>query len=254
MSVASHIRVVKCGGSILGSPAAIAAAADRLAAMAGRSGVLIVVVSAPAGATDALFAELSPTASTTGSDVAEHVSQGERQMAAQLARHLQDRGLTARSVSVQQIALHASGPALDADPVSLDTAAILEAAAVSPVLVIPGFAAISASGQCRLLGRGGSDLTAVFLAAELGATCHLMQAAPGIFESDPSHGSPLRFDRLHWDDLLDMDSEVVQAKAVRLAKQRDLPFVVSGLEDAPRTRVGDFQTAVSEVTTNDARA
>ncbi|MCP4759506.1 MAG: hypothetical protein GY894_11760 [Planctomycetes bacterium] len=233
------MRIIKCGGSILGSSREVEAVADWVAGLAKEPGTLIVVVSAPAGVTDLLFASISLNASTTGEQIAEHVSSGERHMAETLTDHLQSRGLPARSLSVREIGLQAAGNPLDADPVSVDVELIAKAAAESPALVIPGFTGMSSAGDIRLLGRGGSDLTAIFLAAELGASCHLVQAAPGIYEIDPVRAEGPRFEQMHWDDLIEMEREVVQAKAVRLAKQRKQPFIVSGLSSPGRTLVGD---------------
>ncbi|MDP7070695.1 MAG: hypothetical protein QF561_05035 [Phycisphaerales bacterium] len=231
------MSVIKCGGSILGSTHEIEAAADWIAALTQTPGTRIVVVSAPAGVTDSLFASISPTASTSGEQIAKHVSAGERRMAELLTHRLQSRSIPARQLSVRDIGLRAAGHPLDADPVSVELDSLTEATA--PVLVIPGFTGLSDSGDLRLLGRGGSDLTAIFLAAELGATCHLVQAAKGVYEFDPALRAGARFEQMHWDDLLEMEREVVQAKAVRLAKQRSQSFIVSGMNSPEQTIVGD---------------
>ncbi len=236
-----RIQVIKCGGSVLDTEEAIADTCRYIASLATPNEPLVVVVSAPAGVTDALYQSVPLEASTSGDEIAEHVSSGERKMAARLTEHLQSLGVQAATLSVHDIGLRASGPPLDADPVSLDVKAILTAFNADPVLVIPGFAGVGSSGARRLLGRGGSDLSAVFIACELGASCRLLQQATGVFEQDPEGraDTPPRFASLHWDDLLDLDTEVVQGKAVRLAKQRRLEFVVSAITPDFDTVVGD---------------
>lgn len=235
------IQVIKCGGSVLGSENDIARTCATLAGRAEEGQSLVIVVSAPAGVTDALYESVPLEASTSGDEIAEHVSAGERLMAARLTEELRLLGVRAASRSVHDIGLRASGPPLDADPIALNAPALLEALQDFQLIVLPGFAGVGSSGARRLLGRGGSDLTAVFVAAELGGPCTLMQDAPGIFESDPNGLSdcPPRFASMHWDDLLDLDHEVVQAKAVRLAKQRRLPFTVCGPDLRDGTLVGD---------------
>ncbi|MDP7028910.1 MAG: hypothetical protein QF733_01655 [Phycisphaerales bacterium] len=241
------IQIVKCGGSILASdPARVA---DAIATV---QGPLIIVVSAPAGETDRRLASIPLNASTSGEQIAEFVSRGERAMADTMASLLQDRGRSARRVTVQDIGLSAAGAALDADPVGLDHDAVHHLLQDCHALVVPGFVATSRSGAWRLLGRGGSDVTAVFLAAELGASCRLIQAAPGIFECDPARGPSGRYARMHWDDLLELDAEVVQAKAVRLAKQRRVQLTVTGLAESPATIVSDSTMMASETSHADS--
>jgi len=243
MGSSNAIHVIKCGGSVLGTEADIAAMATHLASIAAAGDRLIVVVSAAAGVTDALFQSVSLEASTSGDEIAEHVSSGERIMVTRLCDQLQTLGVTAAALTVHDIGLRASGPPLDADPISLDVAAILQGLHEYPVLIVPGFAGVGSSGARRLLGRGGSDLSAIFIAAELGASCTLLQNATGVYERDPSlhDATPPQFDQMHWDDLLELDNEVVQAKAVRLAKQRQLPFQVTSLDAQPGTLVGNVQ-------------
>jgi homoserine dehydrogenase len=247
MDSSTSIQVIKCGGSVLGSDAAISATCSHLATIASHGGAMIVVVSAPAGLTEALFQSVPLEASTSGDEIAEHVSSGERAMAARLTDQLQASGVHARTLTVHDIGLRVSGPPLDADPISLDGAAITQALAETPVLVVPGFAGVGSSGARRLLGRGGSDISAIFIAAELEASCTLLQEAAGVYEQDPTlhDAAGQRFDQMHWDDLLELDDEVVQAKAVRLAKQRGLAFQVTALDDGPGTFVGNVQPVLA---------
>ena len=82
------MRIIKCGGSILGSSREVEAVADWVAGLAKEPGTLIVVVSAPAGVTDLLFASISLNASTTGEQIAEH-SRARPELLAQPAQHRQ---------------------------------------------------------------------------------------------------------------------------------------------------------------------
>lgn len=247
MEQTTDIQVIKCGGSVLRSDEAIAATCDYLATKTDIFDRVIVVVSAPAGVTDTLYQSVSLEASTSGDEIAEHVSSGERAMAARLTDQLRALGLDVINLTVHDIGLRASGPPLDADPVSLDVPAILQAVDACDVLVVPGFAGVGSSGARRLLGRGGSDISAVFIAAEVNGECCLLQRVAGIYERDPDSQDalPPHFAQMHWDDLLELDDEVVQAKAVRLAKQRQLRFQVTSPDSRVGTMIGDFHPVLT---------
>ncbi|MFG0259501.1 MAG: hypothetical protein ACF8LK_04030, partial [Phycisphaerales bacterium JB041] len=93
--------------------------------------------------------------------------------------------------------------------------------------------------------RGGSDLTALFLAQRLGASCRLVKDVDGLYEWDPSlpGARPRRFATLTWDEALALDGTIVQHKAVRWARQHGLPFEVGSLAATEVSRVGDFVVA-----------
>jgi homoserine dehydrogenase len=100
------------------------------------------------------------------------------------------------------------------------------------VAVVPGFVARAQDGSTALLGRGGSDLTALFLAERLRAErCRLIKDVDGLYQHDPNMGvaSPPRYRTVSWDDAVALGGGIVQAKALRFARERRLPFEVAAL-------------------------
>src|SRR5207244_13266821 len=100
-------------------------------------------------------------------------------------------------------------------------------------------------GGASLLGRGGSDLTALFLAKHLYADrCRLVKDVAGLYERDPSHGGPRprRYGSLTWDDALQLEGGVVQHKALRFAREHHVVFEVATLGAVEATRVGGEAT------------
>ena len=94
-----------------------------------------------------------------------------------------------------------------------------------------------------LLGRGGSDLTALFLAHELRASrCRLVKDVDGLYASDPKSGDgvrPERYERLGWEEALGLRSGVVQVKALEFARENRLRFEVAAVGRAEGTVVGE---------------
>src|SRR6202012_1581828 len=119
-----------------------------------------------------------------------------------------------------QIGILAEGDRETAQPVSLDTGAIERAFETADVVVVPGFTARDKDGGVVLLGRGGSDLTAVFLGAELGADrVRLVKDVGGGFDRDPkSNHEALRFGALSWGAAREVAGKLVQARALRMAE------------------------------------
>jgi homoserine dehydrogenase len=112
---------------------------------------------------------------------------------------------------------------------------------------VPGFVGRCENGHSTLLGRGGSDLTALFLAAEMGAECVLLKDVGGLFTGDPAEAAgatggeapPVRrFATIGWETARGIAGGAVQDKALRFAAQRGLDFSVRSPGAADGTRVG----------------
>jgi len=117
----------------------------------------------------------------------------------------------------------------DSEPVAFRGDRLAHALAQVPVVVAPGFVGVSESGDVSLLGRGGSDLTALILASELeAASCKLVKDVAGLFERDPALPGPMprRYDVVSYDDALQIGGRIVQDKAIRYAMDRSLPFEI----------------------------
>jgi homoserine dehydrogenase len=238
------VCVLKLGGSVLRDHLAVRTAAAEVARFVHAGRRVVAVVSALEGTTDRLLAAaaemaLHPEPFAT----AQLLSTGELGAAALLALALDGVGVRAATIDAAGAGLTTEGPPLDATPVGLRTPALTHALAGAHALVIPGFVGRDAIGRTTLLGRGGSDLTALFIAERLGAACRLIKDVDGLYEWDPARPGPppRRFETLDWPGALALDGTIVQHKAVRWAREHGLAFEVGAIgAGADVTRVGDL--------------
>jgi len=234
------VIVLKFGGSVLIDEDAYVAAADEVNRFVRDGFRVVAVVSAVEGRTDELIAR---AARFGGADEASAalIGTGELESAALLGLALGRRGVSAHLLDAAAMGLGTIGGLRDAEVESLDSAAFARAFASADVVVVPGFVGRDGLGCTTLLGRGGSDLTAMFIAAELGARCRLVKDVDGLYERDPAlpGPTPRRFESLGWDDALRLDGSIVQHKGVRFARERRVWFEVTSLGADEATLVGD---------------
>jgi homoserine dehydrogenase len=235
------LSVLKFGSSVLPVTRAAAEAVHEIyrELRAGRR--VVAVVSAVGGATDRLLARARSVAEDPDEGaLALYLSTGETASVAALTLALRQRGVSALALEGAELGLVTRGPRLDATPHTLDATRIRAALEQHSVVVVPGFLGRDEHGATTLLGRGGSDASAVFLAAELGAErCRLLKDVDGVFERDPAaHRAARRFASLSWNDALELNSAVVQPKAIDLARKRGLAIEVAALGSAGGTRIG----------------
>ena len=181
------VDVLKFGSSVLRSAGDLHVAVDEIYRR-WRSGFrILAVVSAFEGVTDELMAEAADIAGTECPEaMAAYVATGEERTAALLHGSLHKYGLPSRLVSPREIAFLAEGSLLESTPIEVDSSALERLFDSYPILVLPGFYGIDAEGRTTLLGRGGSDLSALFLAAKLGAEARLVKDVRGVFDADPA--------------------------------------------------------------------
>ncbi len=203
---------------------------------------VIAVVSALGDTTDQLLARARRAADDPDPEaLATLLSTGEATSVALLTLGLQRSGIPARVLDPSRIGLCVEGPPLDARPLDLDPRAVERALGDRPVAVIPGFVGRTRDGSPALLGRGGSDLTALFLAQRLGAgACRLIKDVDGIYEWDPARPgpAPARYRRVRWERAEQVGAELVQPKAVRFAASHGLTFHVAAVGAGDGTEVG----------------
>lgn len=231
------LTVIKIGGSVLTGRDAYGRAAAFLARrLEENGGKLLAIVSAEYGTTDALKAlahDISPDPDPAMLDLL--WSTGEIRSVALLTLALQARGLRAKGVNVHQTGLVVPDTRDGAGVTELRPLRLRALLATCDLLVAPGFLARTEGDGVASLGRGGSDLTAVLLAAGLGAArCELVKDVAGYYSADPnvdSTATPLRaltFDRAI--DMADEGCELVQRQALAAARERRLPLVVRAIE------------------------
>ncbi|MEO6213780.1 MAG: hypothetical protein ABIP65_09165 [Vicinamibacterales bacterium] len=239
------VAVLKVGGSVLTGPQAFRRVAafigERLVQRAGER--LVIVVSAENGTTDRLFATAAEiVAEPDGPTMDLLWSTGETHSAALLALHLQARGIRAAAANIHQTGLvepdHAEQPGRS----SVRPLRLLSMLDDYEVVVAPGFLARGSGDRIVSLGRGGSDLTAVLLAAGLRASrCELVKDVPGYFTSDPKRDpdarpvAALSFARAL--ELADQGCQLVQRHALVAARDRALPLLVRALGGTDATLV-----------------
>ena len=231
LSRGSSLLVVKFGGTSLATPERVRRAAARLGALRARRHALVVVVSAAAGTTDRILdwlLELSD--GPTGREADRALATGEALSSAFLAFALTSRGIPARSLSGGEAGLLAEGPFGAGELCRLDPSAIRLTLEAGFLPVVAGFqAALADSGETVTLGRGASDLTAVFLAAHLSAAeCHIVTDVDGVYSDDPrQQPAAERYSSLSHEDLCEVvhrGARVVHTTAAELARDHRVPL------------------------------
>lgn len=234
------IEILKFGSSVLRSPGDLHAAVDE-AYRRWRAGCqVLAVVSAFDGVTDKLLADVTETLGTDCPEAtAAYLATGEIKTAALLHGSLRLHGLPSRIVDPREIDLRAAGSPLESTPIHVNRAALDHLWQHAPILVLPGFYGIDPEGRIALFGRGGSDLSALFLAATLGADCRLLKDVPGVFDIDPARStSAHRFTSISWERAVQVAGPLIQPKALDYARAHDLSFEVGRPNEATGTLVG----------------
>ena len=224
--------VVKFGGTSVANTDKIKAAADKVAAEAARGNQCVVVVSAMSGVTNRLVgycSEMSSIYDTREYDAV--VSSGEQITAGLMAMALQERGVQARSWLGWQIPIHTDNVHGKATITDIETDAILERLGEGEAVVVPGFQGVTPRNRISTLGRGGSDTTAVALAAALKADrCDIYTDVNGVYTTDPRIVSEARkIDRISYEEMLELASlgaKVLQVRSVQLAMKNDINLQV----------------------------
>jgi aspartate kinase len=241
-----RIAIAKIGGSLLTGLAAYRRVAEVVDVWVrdDPDRRLVVVVSAELGLTDTLLAtarDLSPDPDPIALDIL--WSTGELRSVALLTLALRARGVDACAVNAHQTGLVESGERSIASPARLHPLRLRAQLTVNRVVIVPGFLACGDGHRLVSLGRGGSDLTAVLVAAGLGAErCELVKDVGAYFTADPHsnpHATPLA--RVSFDHALSKAREgcpLVQADALETARALGVSLVVRGLEQDGGTVIG----------------
>ena len=240
---AEVVVVLKFGSSILRSRADAPAVASEIYGHVRAGRKVVAVVSAFAGHTDRLLAEARELGLDHENELLPgYVALGEEKAAAFVAIACDRIGLDATALSVRDLGIVAEGSLEHAHPCGLRPDRLRQALDRHSVIVVPGFGAVRPDGRIALLGRGGSDLTAVFLAAELGlGRVRLVKDVDGLYDRDPAcaSGKPLRFRRASWEDARRHGGALVQHDAIDLAQHRTVEIEVAALGRADATVVGE---------------
>jgi aspartate kinase len=245
--------VQKFGGTSLANVERIKNVARRVKCEVDRGNEVAVVVSAMAGTTNQLIAwtrETSRLHDAREYDVV--VSAGEQVTAGLLALALQDLGIDARSWLGWQIPIRTDGVHSKARIEKIDTAEIRRRLPLGQVAVVTGFQGLGSRGRITTLGRGGSDTSAVALAAALRAErCDIFTDVDGVYTSDPRIVAKARkLSRITYEEMLEMASQgakVLQTRSVEMAMNHRVRVqVLSSFTDIPGTLVVDEDEIVEK--------
>jgi homoserine dehydrogenase len=237
---ARPLLVLKFGSSVLRTPADAPEAVSEIYRAVREGRRVLAVVSAFQGVTDKLLAEAEAWGCPHDASLApRYVAIGEESTAALLAIACDRAGLNACSLSAAELGLRAKGDPQAAEPVGLDPAAIDAAFKRCDVVIVPGFVAHD-DGRTVLLGRGGSDLSAVYLAHALGAArVRLIKDVDGVYDRDPKRdGAALRFGKISWNAARDVAGKLVQGRALDFAQANRLEIEVGVAGAAELTVIG----------------
>ncbi len=234
--------VLKFGGSFLRGPADLVRAVHSIYTHVRRGDRVVAITSAFHGRTDELERSLRALDADRGARSSRHVraallGTGEVETASLLTAALQRSGVPTRLADVTQVGPFVA-PGTE-EPVRLATAAFEALLEQYPVVVLPGFIAVEDTDERSpaLLGRGGSDLSAVFVAEALGARCVLVKDVDGLYTADPAGrtmgrtagaDAPRRLARVSFDDALGLGAAILQPRAIHHAAEYGHPFDVVG--------------------------
>src|SRR5256714_13292564 len=234
--------VQKYGGTSVGNSERIRNVARRLIETQREGCRVVAVVSAMAGATDELIKlaqEMSPEPTKRELDVL--LATGERASSALTAMAVNALGGRAVSLAGADAGILTGGVHTKARIANISPKKILQLLEHDYIVIVAGFQGQTIEGETTTLGRGGSDLTAIALAAALNAdACQIFTDVDGVFTCDPRLiGDAKKIDEISYDELLEMagaGSKVMQSRAVEFAKKFSVPFEVrSSLHDAAGT-------------------
>ncbi len=236
--------VQKYGGTSVGSLDRIRRVAERVAATKHSGADVIVVVSAMSGETNRLLAMSKELAKDPQErEVDALLATGEQVTSALLAVALNGLGVPAQSLLGHQVRILTDGAFNKARIRSIESAKLAQVLHDGKVAVIPGFQGIDADNNITTLGRGGSDTTAVALAAATHAdVCEIYTDVEGVFTADPGVCKGARkIDRINYEEMLELASlgaKVLQIRSVEIAMKYGVPVHVrSSFSDKPGTWV-----------------
>jgi aspartate kinase len=248
--------VQKYGGTSVGSVERIGAVADRILKCHQDGHQLIVVVSAMSGETNRLIGlarALTSQPSPRELDVL--VSTGEQVSMALLTMALHSRGIDALSLKGSQVAITTDSVHSKARIQSIDDRRLRAELDQGKVVVVAGFQGVDQNGETTTLGRGGSDTSAVALAAAVNAQeCQIYTDVDGVYTTDPRVvDGAQRLDSITFEEMLEMasmGSKVLQLRSVEFAGKYQVPLrVLSSFKEGPGTLIKMDEDDVMEAPT-----
>lgn len=240
----TKIAVLKFGSSVLSNIDNIPQAVHEVYHYQRQGYKVLVVVSAIGNHTEKLIAQTKQvlndeTIAAPDQEFSELLATGETVAASLFTIGLDKAGIKAKKLDHRYVLTQ--GSFLNADPLSLEKEQIVHLFETNSVLVLPGFIGCNDKNELTLLGRGGSDLTAIFCAWALAADlCVIYKDTAGLYDCDPNlhNANAKRYQRLNYIDALRISSGAIQHKALKFAQHKNLCFYVKSLSNINGSTVG----------------
>lgn len=256
MSVRGAMALVvqKFGGTSMGTIERIRAAAARSVAARNHGDDVVVIVSAMSGETDRLLRLAKDVAAIPSPrEIDALAATGEQVASALMAIAIQSLGATARSYMGHQLKVLTDSAFTKARIKAIDATRVMQSLAEGEIAVVAGFQGVDEHGNITTLGRGGSDTSAVAVAAALGAdVCEIYTDVEGVYTTDPNVcPTAHKIDRISYEEMLELASlgaKVLQIRSVEMAMKYGVPVHVrSSFSSNPGTLVtseGDLEQVV----------
>ncbi len=234
--------VQKYGGSSVATPEKIKQVAAGIKRRVDEGESLVVVVSAMGKTTNMLISlarEVSADPSPRELDML--LATGEQTSSALQAMALGDLGVPATSCNAFQLEMTTTGDFSNARIMDLNLDRLKRRLEAHRVLVVTGFQGVTPDGDVTTLGRGGSDTSAVAIAAKCGCPCEILSDVPGVYTCDPNRFPARKLDYITYDEMLELSSlgaKVLHSRAVEIAKKYSVDlYCASTFSDERGTRV-----------------
>lgn len=240
--------VQKYGGTSLQDARKIRSAAKRAAELVGEGHRLVIVVSAQGDTTDLMIEKaMQINRHRAAREMDAYLAAGEQMSAGLLAMAIGALGCGAVSLTGWQAGIHTDGIHGNARILDIDTGRIRKELDAGKIVVVSGFQGVDGDGDITTLGRGGSDTTAVALAAYLRADgCQIFTDVDGVYDRDPRiFPDAVRFDRISYEKmmaLIENGAQVLHDRSVEFAKKYGIAVeVLSADTGLPGTIVGQLE-------------
>jgi len=246
--------VVKFGGTSLADAERIGRAAQRCIDLTREGHSVVAVVSAQGDTTDDMLEKANSVNSGASSrELDAYLSAGEQMSAGLMAMTLESLGHPVISLTGMQAGILTDSVHGNARVLGLCSDRIIRELAHGKIVVVAGFQGMDAAGNITTLGRGGSDTTAVALAAFLKAgLCRIYTDVDGVYDKDPrKHPDAVKFIKIGYADMLRLarqGAQVLHDRCVELAQHYKVPIqVLSSFRPGPGTMVMDTQPDSSQI-------
>ena len=232
MSEENRTAVLKFGGSSVADAERMREVALIIKDYLARGYKTAAIVSAMGNTTNNLLALAGDvTDELSGREIDQLLATGEQQSIELLALALKREGIPAQSFTAAQAGFYANGFPTEGRIYRVNPAAVTDALEKGLVAVVAGFQAITDDGDVITLGRGGSDLSAVALAAAVDGECHILKDVPGVMSADPKIAKfPIKLSCLSYQECMELSSlgaKMLQARSVEVAARYEVPLYVA---------------------------